>query len=121
MMLGLLEDEEERMAYDSPEPDSILRIQHTTLNQRIINCQKGCACTTILIIIYLLCFNANQRHWITSSAITSYWKGRNLDTSCCEKKYECWMQCLGKEIAFTPLNKLVIPGTHNSGVYTSAF
>jgi len=31
------------------------------------------------------------------------------------------MQCLGKEIAFTPLNRLVIPGTHNSGVYSSAF
>lgn len=31
------------------------------------------------------------------------------------------MECLGPNIASTPLNRLLIPGTHNSGIYSAAF
>jgi len=117
-MMNLL-IEEERTPDESPEITAI--IERIKFKLRRIHFPKACACIIILVLIYFLYYHTLQEHHMKKSTLNSFWDTIDLDAPCCERKYECWMQCLGKEIAFTPFNRLVIPGTHNSGVYTAAF
>jgi len=63
---------------------------------------------TILLPVYFLYYKVFQNKYDANLHI-------------CEDSYDRWMECLGEDIAFTPLNRLVIPGTHNSGIYSAAF
>jgi len=97
------------------------KVKVSKLNFRVI-CWNTCAWLIILSVIYFVCCNSpqQQEHYLRSST-GNLFKNTNISNPCCENRYECWMQCLGKEIAFTRLNRLVIPGTHHSGVYSAAF
>merc|ERR1719427_2238687 len=111
--MNFQEEEKIFIEIDSPEPE------RTCFILRVISFQRACTCYIVFVLVYILLYNSPRQLYLKSSPITTFKKIEIPNASCCENRYECWMQCLGKEIAFTPLNRLVIPGTHNSGVYSA--
>jgi len=120
--MSLVEEETVEIVSDSPGPGSIIeKFNVCKLNFRVIS-RKACACLIIFSVVYYLSCKSpqQQQHYLKNSTVNPF-KSTNISNPCCENRYECWMQCLGKEIEFTRLNRLVMPGTHHSGVYSAAF
>jgi len=113
--MNLQEEDKTIKEIDSSESES------TGFTLRGISFRWACTCYIIFVLVYILWYNSPHQLYVKSYPITSFKKIEFPNPPCCENRYECWMQCLGREIAFTPLNRLVIPGTHNSGVYSAAF
>jgi len=122
--MRLFEEEKIYLVSNSPGPENIIeKVKSSRFNFRVIII-SACACLIIFTFYFLQCQSAQteQHHFMYSVQSTvKKFNNSKISKSCCENKYECWMQCLGKEIAYTRLNRLVLPGTHNSGVYPSVF
>jgi len=122
--MSLLDDENAETGSDSSNSKYIETVKVSKCNPRVTSCRR-IICSVIGIIIFTLLhylyYNSRPQNYLKKTISNPFEKTRVSYPTCCENRYACWMQCLGKEIAFTPLNRLVIPGTHNSGVYSSAF
>jgi len=122
--MSFLEEEKIFLVSDSPGPENIKeKVKLCRFNFRVVII-SACACLIIFSFYFLQSHSpqTEQHNFMYSVHSTvNKFNDSKISKSCCENKYECWMQCLGMEIAYTRLNRLVLPGTHNSGVYPAVF